>query len=724
MQPVWVLSVDLQTKTATFQSGLAGAARSARGAFTDIKSGSNDMSKAVGTNMFEARHGVMLLGEEFGVHLPRALTSFIASIGPVGAAMEAAFPFLAIAVGATLLIEHLAKIHEAGENLTNDQMKFGTSVQNAFNQLDQKILQAQIKADELRKDHLGALRGELELIDKQSMAELVKSFEEVAKAADIVFKDLKTSWYQFGAGSEGAKHALEQFQTQYDSLMAQGKSSEAAGLLSGTLKQAEQILDFQKQYSANQTTSTHTGDYAKFEDAAQGLKKMGVGISATTAGIKGETEAQQTLVDALRAQVGVEDRITQLKALEKGNARASEGNKGANDAAEAAHAAAMLAEEERKKRVEALEGTYQHEQNIIQEGERAEIDSTRAGSQERLSAIDKAIQEQRDYLAEDTGYYKGLLQERVNLVRQMAEEETKLKAEAGKESAEDTLKMGELEIAAERQKDALLNSARHSTDAEREAQESQIANEEYALKMAAFARELAALDKNGKEYLNQVKALQDKEKQLTQQHENEITAIKEKAEQESNARILTGWQRFSDQMASGLSQAIMGHQTFSKMITSLGDQVATAMLQNAIKSMLVDDMTKEKDAAKAARSAFNIGMSMGPAGIVLGPVFGAAAFAAQMAFASGGVVPGYGAGDIVPAMLEPGEGVVPKGIMEGLGNLAKSGGLESGGNRTVVHVRPTYHVQTIDGNGMQEALEKHTDQLQRHFENAVRRMNR
>src|SRR6185437_14599018 len=111
-QPVWVLSVDLQTKTATFQSGMADAAKAARGSFNDIKDGAGQMGREVGTNMGEARHGVMLLGEEFGVHLPRALTSFLASLGPIGAAMEAAFPFLAIIVGATLLIEHLQKMKE------------------------------------------------------------------------------------------------------------------------------------------------------------------------------------------------------------------------------------------------------------------------------------------------------------------------------------------------------------------------------------------------------------------------------------------------------------------------------------------------------------------------------------------------------------------------------------------------------------------------------------
>src|ERR1700735_1260822 len=136
MPSVWVLSVDLQTKTAVFQSGMADAAKAARGSFNDIKSGADEMGRATGGSMMEARHGVMLLGEEFGIHLPRALTTFIASIGPVGAAMEAAFPFLAVAVGATLLIEALVKMHEAGEKLTQDQIVFGTAVQNAFNALD------------------------------------------------------------------------------------------------------------------------------------------------------------------------------------------------------------------------------------------------------------------------------------------------------------------------------------------------------------------------------------------------------------------------------------------------------------------------------------------------------------------------------------------------------------------------------------------------------------
>src|SRR5258708_16722544 len=237
-QPVWVLSVDLQTKTQTFQSGMADAARSARGAFNDIKQGAGEMGREAGYYMMEAGHGVMLLGEEFGAHIPRALTSFIASIGPVGAAMEAAFPFLAIIVGATLLIEHLHKLKEEDEKLAESQAKFTTATHNAFNALDSKMLQAQIRADELNKDHLAALHHQLELIDHQSLEELVRSFEIVAKAADAVFAELKSHWYTFGTGSTGAQHALTSFKTEYDKLIAEGQQNEGPRPLPRTLNSA------------------------------------------------------------------------------------------------------------------------------------------------------------------------------------------------------------------------------------------------------------------------------------------------------------------------------------------------------------------------------------------------------------------------------------------------------------------------------------------------------
>jgi hypothetical protein len=803
-QPVWVLSVDLQTKTATFQSGMADAAKSARGAFTDIKSGADKMGAETGYSMMEARHGVMLLGEEFGVKMPRAIAGFIASIGPVGAAMEAAFPFLAIAVGATLIIEHLMKMREEGEKLTEDQVKFGTAAQNAFNMLDNKLLQAQIHADELRNDHLGALSKQLEMIDKQSMAELVHAFEEVAKAADVVFGDIKSHWYTFGIGSEGAKHALTGFKTEYDSLLAQGKSSEAADLLKGTRESAEKVLALQKQAAGTQTQGGQAGgsdraELLKHEAALQELKKSGVGFTEK------EVQAQQTLVDALHAQEGIQAKVAALKSLESGNATKTVGKEIGKEQSEAAKQAAehtlkmgelaiaaereqanirltiaragvqeklasdiQLANEEyqiqltaNQQRIAALdkggkdyqnqlkglhnkteELTQEHTNRIAQltgkatedqarkdltdyeQAEREKINATQQGSAERLAVVDGAIKDEQSRNLQDTSFYRELLTQRVELLRKTAEDEAKERAEAGKEAADHEEKMGALALAAQREQQQLLDSSHRMTDQQRMAEALQVANEEYALKLTALSQQIAALDKGGKDYENKLKQLQDKQKQLIQAHENEVTAIKDKAEIERNQRILSAETRLNDSIAQGLTQTLMRHQTFGAMMVGIGNQVVSGMMQNAIKSVMANDFTKESDAAAAARKMFLAGSHFPfPANIVMAPALGALAFASVMAFADGtDGVPGFGKGDKIPAMLEPGEGVVPGGVMDGLRNMARSGTM-SAGSHYHAHVNPTYNLQALDASGMDKVLDTHHDTLQRHVEKTIRKMN-
>ena len=493
-QPVWVLSVDLQTKTATFQTGLADAAKAARGSFTDIKSGAGEMGGHVNYSMMEARHGVMLLGEEFGVHLPRALTSFISSIGPVGAAMEAAFPFLAIAVGATLLLEHLAKVREAGEKLTENQVKFGTTVQNAFNDLDKKLLQAGIRADELNENHLSALHKELQLIDHASMEDLVKSFDLVSKAAEVVFKELDSSWYTIGIGSKGATHALTLFKTEYESLLAVHKDKEASDLLAGTRKSAEHVLDLMKQAKGavpDAPDADNMGDRTKFEAALQELKKAGVGITEK------EVQAQEQLVDALQKQEGLAAKIAQLKTAQGNNAKQGTQNK-------------LDSEEEKRWKIEAdaekrgiqdaerqSEEAYRVALNKLQESEREKIDATRQGSAARLVAIDTAIKEENGKGLQETGFYRGLLTQRVNVLREITEEEKKLRAEAAKEEASNTEKMGMLSLSAAKQYLLLENSAHRVSMEERIQQEINLANSEYIIKKVALQKEINGLDESG-----------------------------------------------------------------------------------------------------------------------------------------------------------------------------------------------------------------------------------
>lgn len=716
--PVWVLSVDLQTKTATFQSGMADAARSARGSFNDIKTHAAEMSGSTGASMMEARHGVMLLGEEFGVHLPRGLTTFIAELGPVGPAMAAAFPFIAIALGATLLLTHLAKVREEAARLAEDQTKFSTAVFNTFDALDTKILQAGIRADELSKDHLGALRKQLELVDRQSMDELVHSLEEVAKAADTVFADLKTKWFEQGQGSEGAKHALEQFKNEYDNLLAQGKKAQAADLLAGTLDTARKVLDLQKQAQKDHQDTTDASGVLQLEDirASNALKQMGIGFTQK------EVDAQQQLVDVLQAQLGVQDRVSQLKKLEDSNEKRSTQQTMGDEAGQAAF---RRAQEENRIQTEADKlqmENYDKAIAALREREKEKIEATDQGSAERLAAIDAAIREENTRGLQETDFYRGLLVSRVQVAKQMADEQEKIEAEAGKIAADHAEKMGELQLAADKESAQLRMSAHRVLIDEQIAEQLQESEALFKVKQAAFAQEIAALDKQDKDYENKLKAAQNKEKELVRAHENEITQIKDKAEEERNSRILSAEQRLQDEIARGLTGVLMRHESFGKMMVSLGDQVASGMIQNAIKSILADDMTKERDAAAAARAGYLAGMKFPfPANLVMAPTLAAEGFASVMMYAQGGIVPGVDLGDVVPAMLTPGEAILPKALTE---NLTRASGSGGGGDTHVhLHFRPTYHVNTIDGDGIKNTLRKHSDEFSRHFHNEIRKMN-
>ncbi len=252
-----------------------------------------------------------------------------------------------------------------------------------------------------------------------------------------------------------------------------------------------------------------------------------------------------------------------------------------------------------------------------------------------------------------------------------------------------------------------------------------LANEEYAVKASALAQEIAGLDKSSKEYENKLRALNDRKLELTRAHEDQLMQIQVKAEEDRNNRILSAERRRDDMIASGLTNVLMRHETFSKMMLSIGDQIAAGMMQTAIKSILADDMTKEHDAAAAARKAYLAGMQFPfPANIIMGPALGAMAFASVMAFEGGGMVPGVGNGDIVPARLEPGEGVLTKRQMEGVINQAKFGNGDNSGGDVHIHHHQTNHIHAIDGASVRGMLEKHGDEFARHANNHIRKMNK
>src|SRR6266478_106801 len=269
-QPVWTLSVDLQTKTAAFTTGLADAAKGARQSFGDIRSSAGEMSGGVkghmegmDYSMTHARHGIHLMLEEMGIHMPRAVMSFLASLGPIGAAMEAAFPFLAIIVGVTLLIEHFHKLGEAEEKIAEAGRKLSDGFAERINKADQEIVKAEIEIRKLAGSPAWDLLNEkLRLEDAakglQNVAQLEKAVADLLKNAPTTTNWNPFNWFD-GSGDVQAKAKALQEQMR-------GKSqSDQANIAQDALTLQSHILEQMKgQSGISEKQLEHQQKYVEF----------------------------------------------------------------------------------------------------------------------------------------------------------------------------------------------------------------------------------------------------------------------------------------------------------------------------------------------------------------------------------------------------------------------------------------------------------------------------
>lgn len=665
--PVWVLSVDLQTKTATFQTGMAEAANSARGAFKDIKQNAGEMADGVegasartNYSMTEARHGVMMLGEEFGVHLPRGLTTFIASLGPVGAAMEMAFPFLAIILGATLLIEHLVKIGEAAEKAAEAGKKFDDDMTLSVNKSKEAYIDAEI---EIRK--LAGLTAWDLLAEKMKLkdadegienirkldAELTKLIEDKAKAT--------SNWnpLNWGDGSGDIANKKKSLDEQLN-----GKNPEdQASVLQNNLATQSKILE---QLRGQSNTS------------------------------KEELSNQAAYVDFLHTEADLIQRNLDTANL------ADQAKQGKDRADKIAKAEAKQA------------NLYKTQQLGLEQRRRAEEEYAKQVGEIHKKEAEEAIKDANEQYAATNAVMKEVLDQQ--------KEQARLGEEMGKEEAEHSKKMAALELQDESNQTKELVKAHKSRSAQILQSQIDAENADYQSQLRGYNTELASLDKFSKEYQVHKQQLMDKEVELEKDHENKITQIKLQAEEERNSRVLAADQKFDSAIASGMVKVLTGHESAAKMMISLGTQVASGLMENALKSVLANDFTKESDAAAAARKAYLAGQSIGgPAGVLVGAAMGAMAFASVMAFAEGGIVPGVEKTDSVPAMLTPGEGVIPKQTMENLKHASQP----SAPPQINLHYSPENHLHAIDTDGVRDMLDKHADAFTEHVHKSLRAGN-
>ena len=723
--PVWILSVDLQTKTATFQSGMAEAARSARSAFQEIQSGAGEMGEGVNRGSLDVRHALGLVDNTIrGAH-SMAMADLIRMFKD-SAIVMGALPFAMTVAGFALVAEMVVKgvqalneYRQAQEKLKDEQAKFGTTIQDVFNGLNDKILEAEKTTDDLTGNHLGALHKELELIDHQSMDELRHAFEAVAKSADQLFGDLKAQWYQFGIGSEGAQHALDQFQTQYQSLLAQGKGTDAAGLLSGTLTQAKHILAMMQMVRSD-SAALHTGQ--SLSPAAQiagsqalnDLKAAGVGWTDK------EVQSQQALVDALTAQETVQQKIAVLQKDQEGNARLQTAHAMAKDSQSDAQRLAEREREGREEYVREILETAKEAQGVYEKSIQSLIDSTKEGSQERLEAIEQGMHEEEQAGLDDSDFYQRLVNERIQNNQRMADEAKKAALETAEAQGRVREQMAQEEGRHQAQMLQLQQSQGNPGDFRQLELEREQMDIEYQLKREAIQKQLELYREAGAEQVKQAQQTEQQLELLDREHADRSAELQQQQTQAVRAYL--------GQLATSYATTFMsiaeGHQRLSQTMIRLADQGIDAMIKASIQLMMHNKAEQLSSAKTAAAGAYKAMAGIPIVGPEVGAIAAATVFAGAMAFEKGGIVPGVGVGDVVPAMLTPGEGVVPGGVMDGLRNVARNGGFDNGGPHYHVTTHVHMHASALDSDGMDKVLDKHADKFQQHFEKALRRTNR
>jgi hypothetical protein len=202
-----------------------------------------------------------------------------------------------------------------------------------------------------------------------------------------------------------------------------------------------------------------------------------------------------------------------------------------------------------------------------------------------------------------------------------------------------------------------------------------------------------------------------------------------------------------DGVSNALAKTIVEGKNFGKQMKEVAREMAESFISSAAKMLIhfilvqvgltVANATGNKarqmddkktaiestflSAKSAAAKGWDAGMKFPfPLDFIMAPVFAGAAFAGTMAAGAaeqGGLV-GY---DDMVIAAHKNEMVLPAPLSQKVQNMTDPG-KQSGGHDIHVHYSPTVH--TIDGKGMSQVLNEHSQVIEAHVKKAMRRQNR
>lgn len=622
-----------------------------------------EFGRRASSSMREGREGAKLLEEAFGVSVPRGLNTLIVSLGPLGSMFAAAFPIVGAIAAIKIISELVEKHRQAAEEMSKAWDGVDKAGASAMAHVNAQLLRTDEELKNLTGNYLAALKDKFAQIDQSKLEEITSQVDNLSKHAVEAFAKMSVSW------------------TQWLFLAKRDWGSKEA---SDRLTELQQKVD---ELNAKGDEKGVGDAIAQALANAQGRLDQLIQKQKTefTPGTAQAVEAHQKLIPVLQEMAALYGKISEDASKQKEVAQIKFDD-----------ASAKRAEEAWNKQQEGLR-RYEH---ALEEFEKHR--------QKVAVAVAKAAEEEAEAQMKATEAVNQLL--------------AKQNQEEAAEATRHQDVMTQLEIKGEQQRNAALVSMRLMTAQQALNAEAQAEQRLFEMKRNGIQNELSQLDQYDAQYQVKQKQLNNKLEELEKEHNNQMAQITRQGEEQRKQIILQTEQQIEDGFNRSLAQSIVQGKNFAAAMRQTATQVLESFIESALRKMEIDAMTKGSSARVAAANTYAATSAIPLVGPVLAPAAAAAAFAAVSAFEGGGIVPGIGNGDSVPALLEPQEMVLPKPLSQGLKEMIEGGG--SKGQSVSVRHSPTYNVQMIDGSGVRNMLEKHNEEFENHFHRTLRRMNK
>jgi hypothetical protein len=256
--------------TKGLQDALSGAGASGLEAGNEI---AENMDKA-NYSMMEARHAAMMLGEETGVHIPRALSGIAARSEVLGPLLAKAFSGIALIAFAELIVKATEKFSEWIVNtfILTESLK---AMDSALASNNKNIVASNAHAAELAShyDEIGVSGAALSKIKLDKMAEDIKKTDDALSA-------MKDKLYMFRTGMTAMSQAEV---AQSIGLPDSATAEQITATISGKIGELHAKMLEQQQEFTNEA-KVYTDQQTKDEEEAM-KKRVAMVMEAAKAGV-------------------------------------------------------------------------------------------------------------------------------------------------------------------------------------------------------------------------------------------------------------------------------------------------------------------------------------------------------------------------------------------------------------------------------------------------------